>query len=142
MYLKTNQYHIQQFAYLTQRMKDISEGDDSLLDHSILMMASSLFDGDAHGANQLPIVLTGKGDGTLKTGRVLDYLDKGDDNRKILAACTLVADGPHGRQAREVRRRHDAYDRPVAPRFYAARRASPDSLRSGLTTMPPRSSWR
>ncbi|MEO7271524.1 MAG: DUF1552 domain-containing protein [Vicinamibacterales bacterium] len=86
MYLKTNQYHIAQFAYLTQRMKDISEGDGSLLDHSILMMASSLFDGDAHGANQLPIILTGKGNGTLKTGRVLDYLEKGDENRKV---CSL-----------------------------------------------------
>jgi hypothetical protein len=86
MYLKTNQYHMAQFAYLTQRMKEISEGETTLLDNSILMMASSLFDGDAHGANQLPILLTGKGGGTLKTGRILDYLDKGDDNRK---ACSL-----------------------------------------------------
>src|SRR4051812_30050960 len=86
MYLKTNQYHIAQFAYLTQRMKDINEGDGTLLDNSILMLASSLFDGDAHGANQLPIILTGKGGGTLKTGRILDYLDKGDENRKI---CSL-----------------------------------------------------
>jgi len=86
MYLKTNQYHIQQFAYLTQRMKEINEGDGSLLDHSILMCTSSLFDGDAHGANQLPFLLTGKGNGTLKTGRILDYLDKGNENRK---ACSL-----------------------------------------------------
>jgi hypothetical protein len=86
MYLKTNQFHIAQFAYLTQRMKEISEGETTLLDNSILMGASSLFDGDAHGANQLPILLTGKGGGTLKTGRILDYLDKGDDNRK---ACSL-----------------------------------------------------
>jgi len=86
MYLKTNQFHIGQFAYLTQRMKDIKEGDGSLLDHSILMCTSSLFDGDAHTANQLPFLLTGKGNGSLKTGRVLDYLDKGNDNRK---ACSL-----------------------------------------------------
>jgi hypothetical protein len=86
MYLKTNQYHIQQFAYLTQRMKEINEGDGSLLDHSILMCTSSLFDGDAHGANQLPFLLTGKGNGTLKTGRILDYMDKGNENRK---ACSL-----------------------------------------------------
>jgi hypothetical protein len=86
MYLKTNQYHIAQFAYLTQRMKDIREGDGTLLDNSILMCASSLFDGDAHGANQLPILLTGKGQGTLKTGRILDYLEKPDDQRK---ACSL-----------------------------------------------------
>jgi uncharacterized protein DUF1552 len=86
MYLKTNQYHIAQFAYLTQRMKDIPEGEGTLLDNSILMCMSSLFDGDAHGAEQLPILLTGKGQGTLKTGRILDYLGKPDDQRK---ACSL-----------------------------------------------------
>ena len=63
MYLKTNQYHIAQFAYLTERMKAISEGETSLLDNSILMLTSSLFDGDAHSAEQLPILLTGKGGG-------------------------------------------------------------------------------
>ena len=86
MYLKTNQFHIAQFAYLTQRMKDIREGDGTLLDNSILMCTSSLFDGDAHGANQLPILLTGKGQGSLKTGRILDYVEKPDDQRK---ACSL-----------------------------------------------------
>ena len=86
MYLKTNQFHMAQFAYITQRMKEISEGETSLLDNSIMMMASSLFDGDAHSAEQLPILLTGKGGGTLKTGRILNYLDKGDENRK---ACSL-----------------------------------------------------
>ena len=50
MYLKTNQYHIAQFAYLTQRMKEIPEGETTLLDNSILVATSSLFDGDLHGA--------------------------------------------------------------------------------------------
>ncbi len=86
MYLRTNQFHFAQFAYLVQRMKDIKEGEGSMLDNSILMTASSLFDGDAHSANQLPILLAGKGGGSLKTGRVLDYLDKGDENRKV---CSL-----------------------------------------------------
>jgi hypothetical protein len=86
MYLKTNQFHMEQFAYLTQRMKDIKEGETSLLDNSILMCASSLFDGDAHSADRLPIILTGKGGGALETGRILDYMDKGDANRK---ACSL-----------------------------------------------------
>ena len=86
MYLKTNQFHIAQFAYLTRRMKEISEGETTLLDNSILMCASSLFDGDAHSANQLPILITGKGGGTIKGGRILDYMDKGDEKRK---ACSL-----------------------------------------------------
>jgi hypothetical protein len=86
MYLKTNQFHVQQFTYLAERLKAIDEGGSSLLDNSILMLASSLFDGDAHSADHLPIVLAGKAGGALKTGRVLDYLDKGDDNRR---ACSL-----------------------------------------------------
>ncbi len=86
MYLKTNQFHAAQFAYLVQRMKDIKEGDSTLLDNSILMYASSLFDGDAHSADRLPIVLAGKGGGALRTGRILDYGDKGDEHRKV---CSL-----------------------------------------------------
>ena len=86
MYLKTNQFHMQQFTYLVQRLKAIDEGGTSLLDNSMLMLASSLFDGDAHSAEQLPIVLAGKAGGAMKTGRVIDYLDKGNDNRR---ACSL-----------------------------------------------------
>ncbi|MGE0131541.1 MAG: DUF1552 domain-containing protein [Blastocatellales bacterium] len=86
MYLKTNQFHTQQFTYLVERLKGIDEGGTSLLDNSLLMFASSLFDGDAHSADQLPIVLAGKAGGVLRTGRILDYLDKGDDNRR---ACSL-----------------------------------------------------
>jgi hypothetical protein len=86
MYLKTNQFHIAQFAYLTDRMKQIAEGDATLLDNSILMCTSSLFDGDAHSAERLPILLTGRGGGTLQPGRILNYFERGDEHRK---ACSL-----------------------------------------------------
>lgn len=86
MYLKTNQFHMQQFAYLVERMKGIEENSGTLLDNSLLMGCSNLFDGDSHGADQMPIVLAGKAGGVLKTGRNLDYLDRGNDNRK---ACSL-----------------------------------------------------
>ena len=67
-------------------MKEISEGETTLLDNSILVATSSLFDGDAHSADRLPFLITGKGGGTIKGGRVLDYMDKGDEGRK---ACSL-----------------------------------------------------
>ena len=86
MYLKTNQYHVEQFAYLLKRFKEIDEGGTSLYDNSILLFGSNLFDGDAHSAEQMPLLLAGKGGGTLKPGRNLDFLDKGDDNRR---ACSL-----------------------------------------------------
>ena len=86
MHLKTNQYHIAQFAYLVQRMKDIKEGETTMLDNSLLLCASSLFDGDSHSASQLPVLLAGKGGGSLKTGRVLNYLDGENDQRRL---CSL-----------------------------------------------------
>lgn len=86
MYLKTNQFHLQQFAYFVKRLKEIDEGGQSLLDNSMLLCCSNLYDGDAHSADQMPMLLAGRGGGTLRPGRVLDYLDKGDDNRR---ACSL-----------------------------------------------------
>jgi len=86
MYLKTNQYHVQQFAYLIRRMKEIDECGQSMLDNSMLLCCSNLFDGDRHQADQMPMLLAGRGGGTLKTGRVLDYLERGNENRR---ACSL-----------------------------------------------------
>jgi hypothetical protein len=92
MYLKTNQFHIAQFDYLTRRMKEIKEGEGSLLDHSLLMLTSSLFDGDAHTANELPVLLAGRAGGTLQTGRVLDYRERGDERRKLCSLHLSILD--------------------------------------------------
>jgi hypothetical protein len=86
MYLKTNQFHVAQFAYLLKRLKEIDEGGRSLLDSSLLLLCSNLFDGDAHQSDEMPMILAGRGGGTVAAGRVLDYRDRGDENRR---ACSL-----------------------------------------------------
>ena len=86
MYLKTNQYHVAQFAYLVGRLKAIAEGEGSLLDHSLLMGCSNLFDGDRHQADEMPILLAGRGGGGMPTGRVLDYSGRRREGRR---ACGL-----------------------------------------------------
>lgn len=89
MYLKTNQFHFRQCAYLLKRMKAIDEGGTSLLDSSLLLFCSNLLDGDKHQADEMPMLLAGRCGGSLKTGRVIDYLSKGDANRR---ACSLYLD--------------------------------------------------
>jgi hypothetical protein len=86
MYLKTNQYHIEQFAYLLRRLKETAEGEGTLLDNSLLMCCSNLLDGDRHQADEMPILLAGRGGGSVHPGRVLDYRERGDNNRR---ACSL-----------------------------------------------------
>lgn len=86
MYLKTNQFHIAQYAYLVDRLSKIDEGGSSILDNSMVMLCSNLFDGDTHSADEIPILLAGRAGGALKQGRNLDFKAKGDDNRR---ACSL-----------------------------------------------------
>jgi hypothetical protein len=50
------------------------------------MCGSSLFDGDAHSAEQLPIVLAGRAGGALKTGRIIDVFGRPSEERR---ACSL-----------------------------------------------------
>ncbi|MBL8235842.1 MAG: DUF1552 domain-containing protein [Bryobacterales bacterium] len=92
MYLKTNQFHMEQIAYLIGRMKAIDEGGQSLLDNSMVLGGSNLFDGDTHGADQMPLILAGKAGGTLKTGRNLDYLERGNENRRAASLYLSIMD--------------------------------------------------
>ncbi|MBM81418.1 MAG: hypothetical protein CMJ78_12625 [Planctomycetaceae bacterium] len=86
MYLRTNQFHTEQCAYLLKRMKQINEGERSMLDNSLVMFCSNLFDGDKHQADEMPIILAGKAGGKVKPGRILDYGQRPDEERR---ACSL-----------------------------------------------------
>ncbi len=55
-----------------------------MLDNSCLMFVSEHW--NAHNSNQVPLVLAGGLGGTLQTGRSLDYLNSGNDRRKL---CSL-----------------------------------------------------
>jgi len=68
-----SRWHIAQYGYLLERLKSIPEGDGTLLDNSMVLFGSGLRDGNRHSPYNLPIVLAGKGGGSLKTGRHLEF---------------------------------------------------------------------
>ncbi|MEP6670463.1 MAG: DUF1552 domain-containing protein [Chthoniobacter sp.] len=69
-----NRFHMQQFAYLLERLRSIPEGDGStLLDHSMLVYGGGLADGDRHDHDNLPLLMAGRGGGTIQPGRHLRY---------------------------------------------------------------------
>jgi hypothetical protein len=68
-----NRFHVQQLAYLLGKLKGIKEGDGTLLDHCMIAYGSGNSDGNAHNHDDLPILVAGKGCGTLKPGRHLRY---------------------------------------------------------------------
>lgn len=85
-YQRITYYYVSQIAYLAKRLAAMPEGDRSVLDNSCLMFVSNMWSGSKHDSNKVPLVLVGGLGDTLKTGRVLDYLGQGDDNRKL---CSL-----------------------------------------------------
>jgi hypothetical protein len=68
-----NRFHTTKLAYLLQKLKATPEGDGNLLDHSMVVYGSGNSDGNRHNHDDLPILLAGKGCGTLETGRHLRF---------------------------------------------------------------------
>ncbi len=66
---KINCFHTTQLAYLMERMKSVKEGDGTLLDHCMLVYGSGNSDGNAHNHDDLPVLLAGRGCGTITPGR-------------------------------------------------------------------------
>ena len=70
---KINRFHMEQFAYLLGKLKSIQEGERSLLDNSMIVYGGGISDGNRHNHDDLPVLLAGKGGGTLRTGRHIVY---------------------------------------------------------------------
>ena len=72
-YQKINQWHVAQYAYLLGKLRGYKEGDATVLDNSMVLFGAGMSDGNKHSPRDLPLVLAGRGGGTLQTGRHLDY---------------------------------------------------------------------
>jgi hypothetical protein len=68
---KIDQYLVQQFADFLGRMKEIKEGERTLLDQTMLVYGCAISDGNRHKHEDLPILVAGGGGGTVRTGRHL-----------------------------------------------------------------------
>jgi len=68
-----NRHHISLLAEFLQKLDAVKEGDATLLDTAMIMYGSGLSDGDRHNHDDLPILLAGRGGGTIRAGRHLRY---------------------------------------------------------------------
>ena len=86
-YQRINQFHVEQLAYLMQKMKTIDEGNGTtLLDNVMMQFGSNMFNGDSHDGRDLPMVLAGHGGGVLAGGQVIDFSGEPEEDQR---ACNL-----------------------------------------------------
>ncbi|MEO1984326.1 MAG: DUF1552 domain-containing protein, partial [Fuerstiella sp.] len=93
-WLKVNQFFLEQMAYIAGRMREVQEGERTLLDNSMLMLCSSMLNGH-HDATKLPVVMLGGGGGRIKGGQNLDYLEKSDRQMSRLYLSMMDKMGVH-----------------------------------------------
>lgn len=91
-YERIARFHLSQLAYLATKLDSMPEGDGTVLDHSCLMFLSNMWIGRKHDNTRLPLVLAGGLGSTLETGRTLDYLQAGDENRKMSSLYLSLMD--------------------------------------------------
>jgi hypothetical protein len=91
-YERITRFHLSQLAYLATKLDAMPEGNGSVLDNSCLMFLSNLWSGRKHDNTRLPLVMAGGLGGTLETGRALDYLSAGDENRKLCSLYLSIMD--------------------------------------------------
>ena len=68
-------WHVEQYAYLLRKLRDIKEGDSNVLENSMILFGSALSDGDRHDPHKLPLVLGGRGGRRIASGQHLVYTE-------------------------------------------------------------------
>ena len=82
---RINTFHAEQLAYILKKLRAAREGGASLLDRSIIVYGSGIGDGNRHNHDELPILVAGKGGGTLRPGRHIRYPKNTPLNNLFLA---------------------------------------------------------
>lgn len=72
-YAKLNTYHIQLFADFLKKLQSTTEGDGTLLDHSLVLYGSGMSEGNTHNNLNVPVLVAGGAGGQIKGGRHLRY---------------------------------------------------------------------
>jgi len=85
-YGRVSRYYCSQFAYLAARLDAMPEGSGTVLDNSCILFLNNMWSGSQHDSTKVPLLLAGSLGGTLETGRVLDFTERDDDERKL---CSL-----------------------------------------------------
>ena len=80
-------WYAQQFAYMIRRLKEMPEGNGTMLDNSILLWGNELNEGGYHGHSDVPYVLAGRAGGYFRTGRFLQLNNKTNHNDVLTSIC-------------------------------------------------------
>lgn len=80
----------EQQAYLLTKMKEVKEGDKTLLDNTLIFSTSEQSNGTNHKHDNMPFLLLGKAGGALTTKRWLRYSGNPGHNNLLVSMLNLM----------------------------------------------------
>jgi hypothetical protein len=83
---KIDAYNMSLFGRVIAKMREMPEGDGTLLDHSLFLYGAGMGDGDRHTPLDMPVVLAGGACGQLRTGRHVRY----PENTPFMNLCVTL----------------------------------------------------
>jgi len=86
---RSDAFITQQFSYFLDQLQDVRDGEDSLLDRTMVLFGSGMSYGHSHGNANLPTILAGGKELGLKHGQHIDY------NLPKLKSYDLTTPGQH-----------------------------------------------
>ena len=92
--IKINIFHTKMLAYYLDKLRTTSDGDGSLLDHSMIMYGAALSDANLHLYTDLPLLLVAGGIDGIKGGRHVKYA-KRTPMTNLLLTMLDKANVPH-----------------------------------------------
>ena len=83
-YAKVNRYHVENLAYFCDKLRNVPDGDGTLLDHVLIYKSSNMGNSHRHAHEKVPVVLVGGVDGTFKGNRHLVFPDSTERTSNLL----------------------------------------------------------
>jgi hypothetical protein len=83
-YAKMNRYHVSMLAYFLDKLKNINEGEGTVLDYSLTYMGSNMGNSHRHAHEKVPVILAGGLDGTFPGNRHIVYPDNTEKTSNML----------------------------------------------------------
>ena len=90
---RIDRYLVTEFGRFLDRLKSIDEADGTLLDNSMVLYGSAIADGNRHSHHDLPILLAGKGGGTIRSGRYVRHANETPLNNLFLSMLDRMGAG-------------------------------------------------
>jgi ribosomal protein S10 len=83
-YAKMNRYHVGLLAYFCEKLRNIPDGDGSILDHVLIYKGSNMGNSHRHAHEKVPVILVGGIDGNFKGNRHIVFPDNTERTSNLL----------------------------------------------------------